>query len=264
MATKILDMGAHLALYKGNPDDLKEQAVNARVMSPEAMERLTENIKNEKRLEQLPLSVVREDGSHELISGHHRKRAAQGAGLAEIYWLADTRSDLSRGAVVAKQLAHNSLQGKDDPATLRDLFGELESVDNIIESFVQPADFDSVAQLEPADATQLALTIELKSMTLVFTPAVLDSLDRIETWCGEHVDDATDMVGIVPLDMLARVRAVMLNVAKVEDVRSLGTVFARMCEICEAHIAEQTKTATLVAGAQKNLPAPADSAKLAA
>jgi hypothetical protein len=29
----------------------------------------------------------------------------------------------------------------------------------------------------------------------------------------------------------------MLNVAKVEDVRSLGTVFARMCEIVEAHIA---------------------------
>jgi hypothetical protein len=237
MAKLMLEMGSNLALYKGHPDELIEQEVNARVMSPEAMDRLTENIRKEHRLEQLPFAVVRDGDKHELISGHHRKRGAKGAKLDEIYWLADTRTDLARGTVVAKQIAHNTLQGEDDKATLKELYAELDTVDAKIESFLQPKDFDDVSQLEPAEAVDLSLDIDLKSMTLVFTPAVLESLDRIEAWANGHVEEATDLVGVIPLDMLARVRAVMLNVAKVEDVRSLGTVFARMCEIVEAHIA---------------------------
>lgn len=262
MARQIHDLGNHLALFAGRPDELVEQERNARVMSPEAMARLTENIKNDKRLEQLPFSVMREDRTHELISGHHRKRAAQGAGLSEIYWLADTRSDMPRGTVVAKQLAHNSLQGQDDPATLKELFGELATVDQIIESFLTPDDFDSVTQLEPADAVELGLDIEWKVLALVFTPAIMESVDRLEAWTASRIPKDTDVVGVCSNDILARVRQVMLNVAKVEDVRSLGSVFARMCEICEAHIAEQDKTAKMVVGVQKALNKPDDSAKV--
>lgn len=255
MAEKVYDMGADLALFKGRPEELIAQDVNARVMTPEAFARLTDNIRKDKRLEQLPFAVVRDSGKHELISGHHRRDAAQGAGLAEIFWLGDTRTDMTRGTVVAKQLAHNSLQGKDDPATLKDLYAEMDSVHDILESFLTPADFDDVSQLEPADAVDLGLDIELKCIALVFTPAVLASLDRIEQWFESNVPDNADVVGVLPLDMLARVRQVALNVAKIEDVRSLGSVFARMCEIVETHLAEV---------AQKALPDAATPAKVSA
>jgi hypothetical protein len=235
MAELMLDLGENLALYRGHPDELVGQDVNANVMTPEAFERLTETIRRDKRLEQLPFAVVRAD-KHELISGHHRRDSGKAAGLDRIWWLADTRQNMSRGTVVAKQLAHNSIHGEDDKATLALLYSELDTVDNVIDSFVTPKDFDSVGQLEPADAVDLGLSIDLKAMTLIFTPAVLGSLDRIEKWVGEHVPDDSDVVGVLPADTLARVRQVMLSVAKVEDVRSLGTVFACMCEIVEAHI----------------------------
>lgn len=253
MAELILEMGHNLALYKGRPGELVEQKINARVMPPEAQERLTENIRKEKRLEQLPFAVVREDGTHELISGHHRKRGAEGAGLAEIFWLSDTRTDMTRSLVAAKQLAHNSLQGKDDPETVRDIYAQIDDCADMLESFVSAADFDSVEQLSAMEGVELNIDLDLRTMVLVFTPSVLAKLDRVEQFFKEHVPAETDLVGVCSSDILARVRQVMLNVAHVEDVRSMGAVFARMCEIVEAHFSEDT--------AKKALPSVAESAQ---
>lgn len=256
MAAVVLDMGNNLVLCKGSPFELQEQKINARVMTPEAQARLTENIKKDKRLEQLPFAVMREDGSHDLISGHHRKRSAVAAGLGEIYWLADTRSDMTASTVAAKQVAHNSIQGEDDPETLKLLAEIIDTVDDKLESFLSPADFDSVDQLEATEAVELGIDIDWKIMVLVFTPAILEKLENIERWCSERVPRDTDLAALCSSDILARVRQVMLNVAKVEDVRSLGSVFARMCEIVENHIELEQKVL-------KALPPPVDSDKLA-
>lgn len=252
----VVEMGNHMVLCKGHPNELKEQKINARVMTPEAQSRLTANIKKDRRLEQLPFAVMRDDGSHDLISGHHRKRAAEAAGVAEIYWLSDTRTDMTPSTVAAKQLAHNSLQGTDDPETLRDIYELLDTVDDKLESFLSPADFDSVTQLETADAVELGIDIDWKCMVLVFTPAIMESLDRIERWCESRIPANTDMVGVCSSDILARVRQVMLHVAKVEDVRSLGSVLARMCEIVEKHIE--------ASDGQKALPVAMEPDKIAA
>src|SRR5437763_1214595 len=87
-------------------------------------------------------------------------KANLAAGLTEIFWLADTREDMSRSSVVAKQLAHNSIFGKDDPATLKRLYDELDNIDAIIESFLRPEDFDNVKQLEPASITDISVGIQ--------------------------------------------------------------------------------------------------------
>lgn len=109
MAEFVAEVGRNLALYKVSVDEIREQDLNARVMPPEMMERLAETVKTEGRLEQLPFTVLRK-GYFELVSGHHRVRAARAAGLVEIFVLADTR-DLSKSKVRAKQIAHNRISG---------------------------------------------------------------------------------------------------------------------------------------------------------
>lgn len=252
MAEIVFNLGNHMVLCRGNPAELKEQKINARVMSPECQGRLTENIKKDKRLEQLPFAVMREDGTHELISGHHRRRSAVAAGLPDIFWLADTRTDMTPSTVAAKQVAHNSLQGEDDPDTLKLLAGIIDTVDDRLESFLSPDDFDSVSQLEAADAVDLGIDINWKCMVLIFTPAVLESLENIERWCETKIPAKADVAAVCSNAILGRLRQVMLNVAKVDDVRSLGSVFSRMCEIVEKHIVAE----------QKLLPAPQEPANL--
>lgn len=58
---------------------LKEQDVNAQVVQPRHMERLTENIRYRGALEQMPYCYRDPDGTTtEIVSGHHRTRAARG------------------------------------------------------------------------------------------------------------------------------------------------------------------------------------------
>jgi hypothetical protein len=235
MAQLIADLGANLALYKVHVDELVEQDINAHVMSPEMFERLAANVKREQRLEQLPFTVARPTGKFELISGHHRVRAARTAGLVEIYVLADTR-DLSRSTTVAKQLAHNSIFGRDDPQTLAKLYDELDSIEDIMESFLKPEDFDDVKQLSRAEITDISVAIPWKHLTLVFVPRTMDALDRIDAWVKKTPKE-TDTIGVVAHEILERFRAAALSLGRTEDIRSLGAIMTRMTEIVEGHIA---------------------------
>src|SRR3990167_3081838 len=104
-------LGNGMEVWRVGVDDLQEQDKNARTMSPQAFQRLVANIKNGDRLESLPFCVLRPNGDIEIVSGHHRTRAARAAGLNEVPVLIDTTTTLTRSQIVAKQLAHNSISG---------------------------------------------------------------------------------------------------------------------------------------------------------
>ncbi|MGE5510358.1 MAG: ParB/RepB/Spo0J family partition protein [Bacteroidota bacterium] len=235
MGTRIAEVGKNLALYKVHVDEIKEQDINARVMPPEAFERLTENIRKEGRLEQLPFAVAR-GNFFELISGHHRLRAGRQAGLTEVFVLADERN-LPRSKVVAKQLAHNAIAGEDDPQMLKRLYEEIESVDDILESYISPDDFDDVTRLESMPVTDISLMLEWKQLAMVFLPSTMERLDKIEVWAKKIPKD-TDLVGVVSNQVFERFREAALSIGRAEDVRSLGAILTRMVDICEEWIAK--------------------------
>lgn len=235
MAERLADVGPNLAVYKVHVDELREQDINARVMTPEAFERLTQNVKKEGRLESLPFTVRRDldNGKvqFEVVSGHHRLRAARQAGLTEIYVLSDERN-LERGKVIAKQLAHNAISGEDDPQTLKKLYEEMQLVEDILESFISPDDFDDVSQLAPTSVSDLTVTIPWKQLSLVFMPATMEKLDIIEKWVRQVPKDS-DSVGVVSNEIFNRFRDSAIAVGRTENVRSLGAIFARILDIVE-------------------------------
>jgi hypothetical protein len=127
-------IGDDLWIEEVNIADLKEQEVNANVMKPATMQRLTENILKRKHLESVPYCAQPNgEGPIEIVSGHHRVRAARSAGFTRIVALVD-RSPLTRSQIVAKQLAHNALAGSDDPDILKRLIGKMTTVDDLLES----------------------------------------------------------------------------------------------------------------------------------
>lgn len=76
-----------------DPSSLREQDLNARTMPREKFNQLVENVKRRGQLEELPYCAETEKGI-EIVSGHHRVRAAKNAGLETIPVLLD-RSGLS-------------------------------------------------------------------------------------------------------------------------------------------------------------------------
>jgi hypothetical protein len=131
----ICDAGENMQLWRVNHTEVREQDLNAHVVSPETMERLQATIAKEGRLESVPFGVLRETYV-ELISGHHRIRSAVTAGILDFLVLCDTR-DLPRQTIVAKQLAHNSIGGYEDQDMLNRLVKEITSPDLLLEAHIK-------------------------------------------------------------------------------------------------------------------------------
>lgn len=171
------DLGNGLKIAKVDINkELREQDLNARIMGKQAFSQLVKNIKRRGGLESLPYCALK-DGSVEIVSGHHRVRACREAGITEIPILLDT-NEMTRSQIVAKQLAHNSLVGTDDKDILRQLYNEMDSIDDKLEAFI---DIDELKpeKLDEGEILKLAETPHFKTMSFIFTDKEYDDVDKI-------------------------------------------------------------------------------------
>jgi ParB-like chromosome segregation protein Spo0J len=170
---RILELGNGLELWKVHPSSLREQDVNARSMPKAMFERLAQTIARDRRLESLPL-CAKTERSLEIISGHHRVRAATAAGISEMFVLVDV-TGLTRSQITAKQLAHNAIQGTENEQLLAEIYRQIEDAESKLEAFVD-AKLD--VEVPKVKIEGLDVDIDFRSVLLVFPPFVRERLDR--------------------------------------------------------------------------------------
>ncbi len=219
----IADLGDGMKLYMALLDKLREQDVNARILPTSEHNTLVNNIRNRGRLESVPYCVLN-NGQAEIVSGHHRVRAAREAGVTEAPVLVD-ESGLSRSEIVAKQLAHNRIQGFDDPETLRRLFSILDTPDLILASGLA----DDLLELPLVDLESGItpyMDMGWKTVTLTFLPHQLknftDLIDAIPP---------SDLVGVAGVEQYERFMEAALKYARLRDIRNIGTALALLSEV---------------------------------
>ncbi len=226
---KLADLGASLSLERWPIAGLKEQELNANVMPPAVFQRLVENIRKRGELESVPF-CAEVQGKLEIVSGHHRVRAARAAGLNEVTVLVD-RSGLSRSAIVAKQLAHNALTGRDDEEILAQLLARIETPDDLLESGVDPA---TLGTPEGVDVGLFSphVDFEWRTVTLAFLPHQFDEWDSLI----RHLDQRPDLLGLAPDEQFRPFLESAAQFAKARDIRSVGTVIALLTRIALAEV----------------------------
>lgn len=94
-------------------------------MEPAQFRRLVENVKTDGKLTSTVLAYQLEDGSLEILSGHHRTEAAIAAGLNEVDVEVIT-TPLSEERKYAIQLSHNAISGQDNPSILAKMWEQLD------------------------------------------------------------------------------------------------------------------------------------------
>lgn len=235
MAEKVLDLGEGLELWRAKPDELREQDLNARSMSKPMFDRLEKTIGRDRRLESLPLSALTSTGRLEIISGHHRVRAARSASLAELYTIVDV-TGLTPAQVAAKQLAHNAISGEDDPQLLARIFAAITDVDAQLEAFVAPdlVDFPSPSIAVPP----LDLGLRYRTATVAFLPYELELFERAVAEVLKTIAPS-DVVYQAEIGLLERWEEAMNAVRKRYDVRAVGTVLAKMADLTLAALAAE-------------------------
>jgi len=226
-------LGNGLNLYMVPITVLREQDVNARIMDTSEYSQLVSNIRKTGYLESVPLcaTVPDNDTAVEIVSGHHRVRAAKEAGLTRIPILLDS-SGLSRNEIVAKQLAHNRLVGRDDPETLRLLFDLLDTPDLMLESGLAN-DLLDIPQVDLEALLAPHLDMDWRVITFTFLPHQFDDVQNLL-----DAIPASDAVLAGTIDQFDEFMKATLQYARLKNVRNAGLAIASLTAIALREIEE--------------------------
>jgi len=230
---RLLDIGGGLAIYKVHIDRLREQELNARVMDLHRFELLTETIRQDKRLESLPLCSFTETSRDEfqVISGHHRIRAARKADIQEIFVIVDEQT-LTKDEVRAKQLAHNSINGRDDAEKLKEIYASIEDMNQRLRSGVMEEDLRK--SLEAMKTDELKLLLDFELLNIVFLKnqkeEFEDCLALIKAKEGANI-----LVAEFPV--FDKFKKAARKVAHVENIRNASAILYKMVKIVKEHYA---------------------------
>ena len=191
---------------------------------------LTANVKKRGQLESVPFCCA-VDNKIEIISGHHRIKAAKMAGIKYIPILLDT-SGLTRSQIAAKQLAHNSINGFDDPDVLREITKIITDVDDMLESFITEQFVEPKEDLP--SLIHIKSELEWKQISLVFLDNEIEDVENFlkrleqtpnEIWVGDvrSFDDFCKM---------------LKKTQRVQDVKNMSAGISAMVKICNRYFDE--------------------------
>jgi hypothetical protein len=168
------DMGQPYKLALVDPASLKELDKNAHYMTHETFQNLVANIQRDGALASVPFCW--HDGTtFHVLSGNHRVKAAVAAGVGRILILYDDRP-LSRQERVAIQLSHNAINGKDDPALLKELWAE---IDDLGLKYYAGLDDKQLEQLADAQLKSMReAVLDYKAVMFLFLPEEVEALEN--------------------------------------------------------------------------------------
>lgn len=225
-----LDLGNEMKVSKVDINELREQDVNPCIMPNSAMRQLIKNVGSRGILESLPYCVQGKTNI-EIISGHHRVRAARAAGFDTIFILLDT-SGLSRDEIKAKQLAHNSINGFDDPELLAELFNSINSAEARLEAYINEDNLKTqLEKIQSVDISSIETDITFRVVSFLFLPHQLNKFDN----AIEAVDRDAELIGISELGYYEKFKNALLKTRECEDIRSVGMILSKMCDIVIDH-----------------------------
>jgi hypothetical protein len=227
---QLLDLGHGLVIAKVDIDDLIEQDQNARVMRQDAFNQLTSNIKNAGALESLPFCALTPKGI-EIVSGHHRVRSVRIVAntlpeLRHIFILLDVNG-LTKNEIRAKQLAHNSIQGFDDPTMLLRIYQSIDDANLRIQAFIDEKKLTELEHPQPLQLTSSPCEFSFKTLRIFLLPKQVTDIDKaVDMLIGDE-----DKIFLATIEGHEKLLEAMSKIMNEEDIRSVGFSFARMAEL---------------------------------
>jgi|WetSurMetagenome_2_1015567.scaffolds.fasta_scaffold106429_2 hypothetical protein len=215
-------------------DELREQDVNPRSMPQAMMEQLTRNVQEAGTLESVPL-CVQAGGAIQIISGHHRIRAARAAGVKLILVL--LYLELAPSRVRAKQLAHNTIAGQDDPELVKRVWSQITDIQARFEAFVDPRIFDDIpkpVRFKPVDVdlqryAKQVLVLFLSTQASDFQVAVDAIMNKLEV----------DQIYLASAESYEGWKDALQKVRKDLDIVAVPTAIAEMARLALKALADE-------------------------
>lgn len=213
--------------------DVREQDINANVMPTGMFNALVNNIRQNKALESIPLMATREGSDIiEVVSGHHRTRAAMQAGIEG--GVVILYKGLTNAEIRAKQLAHNSIAGQSDPEIVKQLFSQIDDIGLQMESFIDPEMFANLPTAVSFQMVDIDPTADAKTMTVVFLPTQLADFSK----SMDLLSSQPDVVVLEKLDAFEGFKTAVHAVKEELEIVSYPTALAAMARLAVERLAQ--------------------------
>jgi hypothetical protein len=213
-----------------DPASLRELDKNAHYMTHEMFQNLVKNIERDGALASVPFCWF--DGeSYHVLSGNHRVKAAVAAGVARILILYDDRP-LTRQERVAIQLSHNAINGKDDPALLKELWAE---IDDLSLKYYAGLDDKQLEQLADAQLQSMReAVLDYKALMFLFLP---EEVERLEAAFQRAIESSVcEEAILVPLADFSRLVDALDKTKASYATKNHAVALSLVLDVFERHL----------------------------
>jgi len=212
-----------------DPRELTLLKKNARYMEKTEYDRLVDNIKRDGCLTSSPLVHFEEDWTMLVLSGNHRTMASIDAGLKEIPIILTW--GLSADHKKALQLSHNAIAGKDNQEILKQLYLEIESLEEKAFSGLNDRMFQ---EMQAQIASISAMKIDYREAVFLFLP---EELERIDAVLEQLMAGRTDAVRLASLADHQRFFTRIAEIKRTDNIKNNATAFMLMLDIVGEYLA---------------------------
>jgi hypothetical protein len=218
----------------GDPRTLTLLDVNARYMTSQQFEKLTNNLKRDGVLTSLPLVWNdAESGRRIVLSGNHRTKAAIAAGFEEIDWY-EIQQPLERQRQIALQLSHNAIAGQDDPAILKELWEEIEEIDYREYAALDDKTLDLLDKVDLASLGEQALTYS--TVQVMFLPHEVERARAIFDNILDVFSSGIDERWVAGEEEWTRLVDALDTARGAADVVNTAAAFTVLLDVVEANL----------------------------
>lgn len=213
-------------------EDIVFTEKNANYMNQDTFHQLVANLKKDGQLSSVPFTILletgKDKGKYEVISGNHRVKAAQMAGIADMHIMYVEESKISQSEKRALQLSHNSIHGQDDMALLRELVDEITDLDYREYAHIDEAMFD---ELDKMDYSVIQPTNEVITITFSFFDTAKVDFDRIAKELDTISEKDLENTHLFPKEQFHIFNEVIGQVQERYRLKSYGLGIMRMVEL---------------------------------
>lgn len=237
--TKLADVNALISPYQlawvDPVEDCELLEHNARYMTKEQLGRLTENVKGDGFLSQLPFCIKEESGKFKVLSGNHRVKSAIKAGLSRILVLFGTVDAFDEQKQLAIQLSHNAISGQDDISILQELYASLKDLDLKAYTGIDEKELFKYHSLDFSGISEQ--DIALNPVNLMFCDVNKEYTEKVFDKLNESgLDPEKDALVVGSIDRFVEI---MTKCKQWLNIKNRSVAVLAMCRICEAWLEAQ-------------------------
>ena len=191
-------------------------------MEKNQFDQLTQNIQQDGFLSSVPLCQENADGELEVLSGNHRVKAAIEADIDRI--LIMTIPEQTNSKKIAIQLSHNAISGQDDVDLLKNLWDELESLDEQLYSGLESSLFEDFEGYQFEGFT--AATPKTRFIGIWFLPEEIEQFDDLLLELEQN--PAQQQTYLASVDCYDRLIDYIAQTKKTMKIKNTATAFLRL------------------------------------